>query len=82
MTEKNWVKALNSFAIRDIIDDVDSPLIEITATVSIGVEVSLELLSVGVKGRLTIVVGELFFYFRCVYHPISYLTAHHCAYIS
>ena len=67
--EKNPVKALNSFAIRDIIDDIDSPLIEITATVSVGVEVSLELIGIGVKGRLTIVVGasmETLIFIRCL----------------
>ena len=34
--EKKPIKALNSFAIRDIIDDVDTPLIVLTGSVTIG----------------------------------------------
>ena len=80
VTEKNPVKALNSFAIRDIIDDIDSPLIEISATVSVGVELSLELVSIGVKGRLTIVVGEILLSFLSFL--ISHVSTHTiCTYI-
>ena len=53
MQEKNPLKALNSFAIRDIIDGVDSPMIVLEAWISIGIEVSAIFLVIGVTGKLT-----------------------------
>jgi hypothetical protein len=50
--EKNPLKALNSFAIRDIIDGVDSPLITLEATVSLTIEVSAVIIVIGVTGSL------------------------------
>ena len=37
--EKKPIKALNSFAIRDVIDGVDSPLIRLEAGVTASIEV-------------------------------------------
>lgn len=52
--EKNPLKALNSFAIRDIIDGVDSPLIVFEARVGVAIEVSAAIVKVGASGAVTI----------------------------
>lgn len=52
--EKNPLKALNSFAIRDIIDGVDSPLIVFEATVTAAVEVSAAIVKIGASGGITV----------------------------
>lgn len=54
--EENPLKALNSFAIRDIIDGKDSPLILIEAKVTATVDVSAAIVSVAVSGGLTMTV--------------------------
>lgn len=51
--EKNPLKALNSFAIRDIIDGVDSPLLVVEASVVASVEVSAVIVVIGVSGGIT-----------------------------
>jgi hypothetical protein len=56
--ERSPPKALNSFAIRDIIDGVDSKIIVLKAYVSATVEVSVVFVKVGVTGGLTARVGE------------------------
>ena len=57
--EKRPEKALNSFAIRDIIDGVDSPLLTVEASVEAAVEVSAVIVVVGVSGGITFRFGEL-----------------------
>ena len=52
--EKNPLKALNSFAIQDIIDGKDSPLIVMEAKVSAKIDVSAIFVAVSVSGGLTI----------------------------
>ena len=52
--ERNPLKALNSFAIRDIIDGVDSPLIIMEASVRATIDVSAIFVKVGVSGGVTI----------------------------
>jgi hypothetical protein len=54
--EENPLKALNSFAIRDIIDGKDSPLILVEAKVTATVDVSAAIVSVAVSGGLTMTV--------------------------
>ena len=61
MQEENPLKAVNSFAIRDIIDGVDVPLIVLEAKVWITIEVSAVFLVIGVTGGLTARAGELRF---------------------
>lgn len=56
--EKSPHKAFNSFAIRDIIDGVDSPLIVLEAKVWVSIEVSAIFLVIGVSGGLTARAGE------------------------
>jgi hypothetical protein len=51
--EKNPLKALNSFALRDIIDGVDSPLLVVEASVTVSVEVSAVIIVIGVSGGIT-----------------------------
>ena len=57
--EKRPEKALNSFAIRDIIDGVDSPLLTVEASVEAAVEVSAVIVVIGVSGGITFRFGEL-----------------------
>lgn len=64
--EENWVKAFNSFAIRDIIDGVDSPLIVLEAKVYLTVEVSAVFVVIGVTGGLSCRIGELSMYCACL----------------
>ena len=52
--EKNPLKALNSFALKDTFDGVDKPLIVFEGTVSAAVECSAVFLKIGVSGSLTI----------------------------
>lgn len=52
------MKAFNSFAIRDVIDGVDSPLIVLEARVYLTVEVSAVFIVIGITGGLTCRVGE------------------------
>ena len=59
MQEKNPLKAINSFAIRDVIDGFDSPLIVLEAGVFVGIGVSVPLVSITVTGGFTIQIGEL-----------------------
>ena len=58
MREKNPLKAINSFAIRDVIDGFDSPLIVLEAGVYVGIEVRLPV-TIGATGGFTIQIGEL-----------------------
>ena len=71
--EKNPFKAINSFAIRDIIDGVDSPMIILEAYISVGIEVSAIFLVIGVTGKLTARVGE--FRMECTF--MAWLLALH-----
>ena len=58
--EKNPLKAINSFAIRDVIDGVDSPLIIVEAGVYVGLEVSaVGVATFGATGGFLVRVGEL-----------------------
>lgn len=57
--EKNPLKAINSFAIRDVIDGVDSPLIIVEAGVYVGLEVSAPGATLGATGGFLVRVGEL-----------------------
>lgn len=50
MQEKNFLKAFNSFAIEDVIDGVDSPLITLEARIDVRVDVSAAFVSVGASG--------------------------------
>lgn len=52
--EKNPLKALNSFAMRDTFDGVDLPLIVIEATVGATIEVSAAIVKVGAYGSVTV----------------------------
>ena len=52
------MKAFNSFAIRDVIDGVDSPLIVLEAKVYLMVEVSAVFVVIGVTGGVTCRVGK------------------------
>ena len=52
--EKNPLKALNSFALKDTFDGVDKPLIVFDGTVSVAVECSAVFLKIGVSGSLNI----------------------------
>ena len=54
--EKNPLKALNSFGIRDVIDEVDSALIVFEASVSAAIEVSAAIVKVGASGGITVTV--------------------------
>ena len=58
MQEKNPSKAANSFAIRDIVDGIDSHLIVLQAKVWATVEVSAVFVKVGVTGGLTARASE------------------------
>lgn len=60
--ERNPLKALNSFALRDIIDGIDSKMITLQAKVTATVEVSFVIVVVGVTGGLTARVGQLRLY--------------------
>ena len=60
--EKNPIKAFNSFAIRDVIDGIDSPLITLEASIGPFVRVNLWGISVHVRGSFTGRVGEMSFY--------------------
>lgn len=61
ITEKNPIKALNSFAFRDTFDGVDTPLVVFEASVTASVEVSAVIVKVGVSGGITITI-EIDFY--------------------
>ena len=52
--EKNPLKALNSIALRDVLDGVDSPLIVFEASVGAAIEVSAAIVKVGVSGGVTV----------------------------
>lgn len=52
--EKNALKALNSFALRDIIDGVDSPLLVVEAFVECAIEVQAVIIKIGISGGITI----------------------------
>jgi hypothetical protein len=56
--EKSPLKALNSFAIRDVIDGVDSPLIALEAKATVAIEASAVFILIGASGGLTARVGE------------------------
>lgn len=60
--EENPLKALNSFAIRDVIDGVDVPLIVLEATVWAKIDVNLFVVTAGGSGSLTARVGEFSLY--------------------
>lgn len=47
------MKAFNSFAIRDIIDGIDKPLVVLEAKVYVGIEVSAVIVRVGITGGIT-----------------------------
>jgi hypothetical protein len=61
ITEKNPIKALNSFAFRDTFDGVDTPLVVFEASVTASVEVSAVIVKVGVSGGITIIIGIDFY---------------------
>jgi hypothetical protein len=56
--EKNPLKALNSFAIGDIIDGVDAPMLTAEASVAVGVKMSFWIVQVHVSGGFALRVGE------------------------
>lgn len=59
--EKNPLKALNSFAFKDLFDGVDEPLVTFQATVGFDLGVSAGIIKIGVSGSITFRV-ELDFY--------------------
>ena len=65
MQEKNALKALNSFAIRDVIDGVDSPLIILEASIKPFVTADLFAIKIHAVGGITGRVGEMSCYYNC-----------------